>query len=226
MKGRVSEMSNKAYMGIGMNGFIAKWYAKITLKSFDEYVELASRIKSINSGKKDILEIAPGPGYLSIELRKNPDFAVTAIDISETFVEIGKNNAKDANVDVDFVVGNVSAMPFKDSQFDFIVCRAAFKNFSEPLKAINEIYRVLKPEGRALIIDLRRDITDKEIIAEVDQLNLSGWDKMMTIWTFKHMLIKRAYSTAQMKHLCEESKFEKYNIENISTGFDLLLTKI
>ena len=33
--------------------------------------------------------------------------------------------------------------------FDLVVCRAAFKNFSEPLKSLNEMHRVLKPQGRA-----------------------------------------------------------------------------
>ena len=48
-------------------------------------------------------------------------------------------------------------MPFEDNEFDFVLCRAAFKNFSEPVAALREMHRVLKPGGKALIIDLRRD---------------------------------------------------------------------
>ncbi len=48
-------------------------------------------------------------------------------------------------------------MPFESETFDFLLCRAAFKNFTEPLQALREMCRVLKPGGRALIIDLRRD---------------------------------------------------------------------
>lgn len=60
-------------------------------------------------------------------------------------------------VEVNFRQGNASAMPFADNTFDLIFCRAAFKNFSQPVEAMNEMYRVLKPGARALIIDLRKD---------------------------------------------------------------------
>ena len=39
--------------------------------------------------------------------------------------------------------------------FDFLLCRAAFKNFGQPVRALQEMCRVLKPGGRGLIIDLR-----------------------------------------------------------------------
>lgn len=48
-------------------------------------------------------------------------------------------------------------MPFSQETFDLIVCRAAFKNFSRQSDAIDEIYRVLKPGGNAIIIDLETD---------------------------------------------------------------------
>lgn len=169
-------MSKKAYIGIGMNGVIAKWYAKTVEKDYDQYRQLADRIRSILSGKKDILEVAPGPGYLSIELAKELNFKVTGLDISETFVQIASDRAKEERVDARFVVGNVSEMPFEGEQFDFVVCRAAFKNFSQPLEAINEIFRVLRPGGKALIIDMRKDATDQEIAFQVDQMKLGKWD--------------------------------------------------
>ena len=48
-------------------------------------------------------------------------------------------------------------MPFDSGSFDFVYCRAAFKNFSEPIRAIDEMNRVLKPGGKAVIVDLRKD---------------------------------------------------------------------
>ncbi len=97
----------------------------------------------------NVLEVAPGPGYLSIELAKR-GFHVTAVDISPDFVEIAKRNASEAAVSVNFLEGNVSNLPFKDCQFDFVVCSAAFKNFKDPVKALCEIHRVLKQKGKAL----------------------------------------------------------------------------
>jgi ubiquinone/menaquinone biosynthesis C-methylase UbiE len=56
------------------------------------------------------------------------------VDISKTFVEIAKRNAAAESVVVRFQAGNASALPIEDSSMDFVVCRAAFKNFSEPLR--------------------------------------------------------------------------------------------
>ena len=86
------------------------------------------------SGSK-VLEVAPGPGYFAIELAKLGNYKVTGVDISETFVEIARANAAEAKVTVDFRRGNASGMPFGSETFDFLLCRAAFKNFTEPLQA-------------------------------------------------------------------------------------------
>lgn len=59
------------------------------------------------------------------------------------------------------------------TSFDFLLCRAAFKNFSEPLLAVREMYRILKKRGRGIIIDLRRAASQKSINEFVDQMGLS-----------------------------------------------------
>lgn len=217
-------MSKKAYKGLGMNGAIAKWYTKLTVKDYEQYRELAGRIRKMFTGEKTVLEVAPGPGFLSIELAK-AGFQVTGMDISRTFVRIAGERAGEAQVSIKFIVGNVSAMPLKETQFDLVVCRAAFKNFSEPLAAINEMFRVLKPGGKALIVDMRSDITDESIAAYVNQMDASQWDKMMTSWTFKSMLRKRAYSLEQIKQLSIASKFKNYHIDPDSMGFEWWLEK-
>lgn len=217
-------MSKKACKGLGMNGSIAKWYTKLTVKDYDQYRELAGRIRKMFTGEKAVLEVAPGPGFLSIELAK-AGFRVTGMDISQTFVQIASERARDAQVSARFIVGNVSAMPLNEAQFDFVVCRAAFKNFAEPLAAVNEMYRVLKPGGKALIVDMRNDITDEAIDSYVNQLDVNQWDKMMTSWTFKSMLRKRAYSLEQVKQLSAAGDFRNYRIDPNPMGFEWWLEK-
>ena len=153
----------KPYKGWGMEGAVAKWYATLTKKSLDEFRALAQRTAEQIPPRSRVLEVAPGPGYLAIELAKLGDYQITGLDISETFVEIARANAEKANARVDFRQGNASAMPFRDAKFDFLLCRAAFKNFSDPQGALDEMYRVLKPGGQALIIDLRRNASMESI---------------------------------------------------------------
>lgn len=142
----------------GMEGVTAKWYAANTAEMMNEYVELAERIASQLAPGSSALEIAPGPGYFSIELARRGSYIVTGIDISRTFVRMAAKKAAETGVKVDFRQGSASNLPIQSDSYDFLLCRAAFKNFGEPVRALQEMCRVLKPGGKGLIIDLKGDI--------------------------------------------------------------------
>ena len=79
---------------VGIYGLTAKWYDKNSRKSrIVEMKRYADEVASHVNKNANILEIAPGPGYLSIELAKK-GFNLTGVEISADFVEIEKNNAK------------------------------------------------------------------------------------------------------------------------------------
>lgn len=218
-------METKAYKGMGMEGGIARWYAKVTRKDYAEFEKLAARLADHLQAGASVLEVAPGPGYLAIELAKFGRYSVTGLDISETFVEIARRNAADAGVQVEFRRGNASAMPFADATFDLIVCRAAFKNFSEPVKALAEMRRVLKPGGRATIIDLRRDTPKEEIYAHVDNMHVGKLNSAFIKLSFRMMLLKRAYTRPEFEKFIAESGFKNYHIQEANVGFEITLVK-
>src|SRR5690348_7654540 len=101
-----------------------------------------------------------------------------------------------ASVPVDFRHGNAAHMPFPADSFDFIICQAAFKNFSEPVLALGEMHRVLKPNGKAFILDLRRDASREAIKAEVKNMALGWCNALMTRLTL-YWLRTLALSRAQ-----------------------------
>jgi ubiquinone/menaquinone biosynthesis C-methylase UbiE len=152
-----AERKPKPYKGIAMEGMIATWYAKNTGKAIAEYRNLAKRIADGLRPGDSVLEVAPGPGYLTIELARLGCYRLAGLDISRTFIRIARENAARGGVKVSFQQGDVAAMPFADDAFDFIVCRAAFKNFGDPVGALCEMHRVLRPGGRLMIIDGDRD---------------------------------------------------------------------
>ena len=223
----VSELSAKTkhYKGLGMEGAVAKWYASLTRKSLEDFKALARRIAEQIPPNSKVLEVAPGPGYCAIELAKLGGYEIVGLDISKTFVEIASANATKAGMRVDFRQGNVSDMPFGDESFDFVFCRAAFKNFTEPKRALEEMYRVLEPGGQALIIDLRRDASKESITQTVDAMNVGAVNRVITKMTFRFMLLKRAYTKQEFEELIAETKFRALEIREDLTGLEIWLTK-
>src|SRR5436190_1642203 len=155
----VSSAPTKGYKGLGMEGFIARWYARNTGKNMEQFRKAAQDVARRVVPGSDVLEVAPGPGYMAIELDKLGSYRIVGLDIGQSFVRMATENAGKAGVQVVFVEGNASAMPFDADTFDLVYCRAAFKNFSEPLQALREMHRVLRPGGQAVIVDLRRNAT-------------------------------------------------------------------
>lgn len=217
--------TTKAYKGLPMEGIIASWYAKTTLKDLKRHKSMAKQLAEKIPENGKVLEIAPGPGYFCIELAKLGGYQITGVDISKSFVEIARKNAVETGFKIDFEEGNASNMPFANETFDFTFCQAAFKNFSEPVKAITEMYRVLKPNGMAVIVDMRHDATVEDIEQEVKGMRLDRVNEFMVKCTFDHILLKNAYSIEEMKSMIAQTPFDKYKIEIQGVGFQVWLEK-
>jgi ubiquinone/menaquinone biosynthesis C-methylase UbiE len=217
--------AQKAYKGMGMEGSVARWYEKNTRKDLDEFRRVASLLKARLAAGGDILEVAPGPGFLAIEIARDPKFRVAGLDISKTFVEIARKNAAEEDVRAEFHQGNAAQMPFAGASFDLLVCRAAFKNFSEPEKALAEMHRVLRPGGAGLIIDLRRDVPMTEIKRYVDGLHLSTVNQLFTEMTFRFMLLKRAYTKPELEKMLSGIGFAKSEVSTNDIGMDAWFEK-
>jgi ubiquinone/menaquinone biosynthesis C-methylase UbiE len=214
----------KPYKGLPMEGVVARWYARNTASDRSRFESVASAICQRVPPSGQILEVAPGPGYLAIELAKSGR-KVAALDISKSFVEMVRRNADAAGVAVDARHGNASAVPFPAESFDYVVCMAAFKNFTEPVAAINEMHRILKPNGRASIYDLRKDAPPNEIDAEVAHMGLSTVSRVLTSWIFRYGLLRIAYTSQQMRRMAEQSRFGGCEIADAGIGFEARFTK-
>jgi ubiquinone/menaquinone biosynthesis C-methylase UbiE len=191
-----------------MEGPMARWYAQQrgSTAQLELYREQAAKLTAELPDGADVLEVAPGPGYLAIEIARLGRFRVTGLDISRTFVDIATGHARKANVDVDFRHGDVREMPFPPGSFDLIVCQAAFKNFGEPVTALNEMHRVLRGGGVAVIQDMSRDATPQAIAADVKRMGGSPVSAFV-VKRVLGMLRLRAASRARFESLAAASAF-------------------
>src|ERR1700677_2093794 len=99
----------KAYKGMGMEGSTARWYDRTTRKDMPEFKALALRIAAVVPAGGAVLEVAPGPGFLSIELARR-GLQVRGVDISKTFVQIAQRNAAADGVEARFELGNAAGL--------------------------------------------------------------------------------------------------------------------
>src|SRR5947199_255270 len=119
----------KGYKGLGMEGPIARWYARITGGRAQEFRDTARWLAGPLSPGASVLEVAPGPGYVAIELARLGPYRVVGLDISKSFVTMAAENARKQGVAVEFRQGDAAEMPFDSESFDLVFCQAAFKNF-------------------------------------------------------------------------------------------------
>ena len=222
----ISTARRKPSMGVQMEGPVASWYARMTRDRRDHRANADTVARQLPAGGA-VLEVAPGPGYLAIELaQRYPGvYRITGLDISHSLVRIARDNARAAGVAIDFRHGDVANMPFEAESFDFAVCVAAFKNFPDPVAALDEIHRVLRPGGRASIFDLRKDAPREAIEQEVRDMHLSGPGAWLLMWIFRLLLLRAAYTRAALERVVARSRFGHADIVQDGIGFELRLAR-
>jgi len=107
------------------------------------------------------LEIGPGPGYVGLEWLKNTqDTRLTGLDISSDMINLAERNAREYGLAdrVKYVHSNGSKMPFEDGVFEAVFSNGSLHEWENPRGVFDEMGRVLKPDGRIFISDLKRDM--------------------------------------------------------------------
>jgi len=103
-----------------------------------------------------ILDIATGTGDVLLEIAsRNKSVRIFGIDFSRGMLELGriKINKKGYDQAVSFQIGSGECLPFADGSFDGAVCAFGIRNFSDIKLGLIEFYRILKPGGRAIILE-------------------------------------------------------------------------
>lgn len=107
---------------------------------------------------QNVLDIATGTADLAIALAKRTKSKIVGIDIAEAMLEIGKKKILKLELDnqIELQVGDSEKMIFSDHQFDLIMCGFGVRNFENLQKGLQEMYRVLKPNGNLAILEFSR----------------------------------------------------------------------
>jgi demethylmenaquinone methyltransferase / 2-methoxy-6-polyprenyl-1,4-benzoquinol methylase len=117
-------------------------------------------IKTISKYYKspDILDVATGTCDLAIEAMKLNPSKITGLDISHKMLEIGKEKVgrKGYSEKIELIVGDSENIPFNDEIFDVAMVAFGVRNFSDPLRGLSEMNRVLKSRGMIMVLEFSR----------------------------------------------------------------------
>lgn len=146
--------------------------------------------------KTKALDIGCGPGNYSIELAKK-GFLVKAMDFSEPMLARAKVKAQKQGVadKIDFLAGDIYKLPFLTKSFDVILCLGVFQTLSLPEKAIKQLQRVLKKQGRAFLTCLNKYSIKSLFLSQEKKKDLV----FLSPWQFKKLLQANGFEKVKIK---------------------------
>lgn len=131
----------------GLNRVIS-WGSDIKWREF-----VVNKVAEIQP--KKVLDVATGTGDLAIALSEISDLKIVGLDISEGMLSVGKEKIKKKNLTqrIELLHGDSENLPFEDHFFDAVTVAFGVRNFEHLEKGLSEIYRVIRPGGRLVILE-------------------------------------------------------------------------
>lgn len=170
-----------------------------------------------------LLDIGTGPGWLLIKIhRQSPDLHITGLDVSSAMVAKACENIEKAGLSdrLEVKQGCADALPFENNSFDCVVSTGSIHHWKKPEAGLNEIYRVLKPGGYALVYDLVSD-TPKSVLREAAHEFGRLW--MFLLWL--HAFEEPFYSVQGFMALPAQTLFREGQTRFVGVMYCVTLKK-
>ena len=200
------------YNAISQTGIFRRHYALVA-----DHVGLYCRAGSL-------LDIGTGPGWLLVALRRRspPELRLVGVDISSAMVATARENLKRAGyaAEIDIRVAAAEALPFPDDAFDAVVSTGSLHHWKHPLAALNEMHRVLKTGGHALVYDLVHKLPPS--VAEAARREFGSLQTRM-LWL--HSFEEPFYSPRDMEALVPATSFQRGQTQFVGVLCCLVLQK-
>ncbi len=174
------------------------------------------------------LDVAGGTGDLTAYMSKQVGSTGEVIisDINPDMLEQGRRHLMDRGIagNIKFIEANAEALPFEDNSFDCVTIAFGLRNVTDKDKALESMYRVLKPGGRLLVLEFSKPV-------------VPGLDKIYDVYSFKILpmmgkliagdaesyqylaeSIRMHPDQATLKSMMQEAGFERCSYHNMSGG--------
>ncbi len=156
-----SKNREKLYETVGGSGkffddFAGSYDAlnRVISLGFDTSWRQAAVDEMLSRSPEHVLDVATGTGdIVAIALNhRNAPLSITGMDPSVGMIRKARNKIEDRRAS--FRYAHAEDMPFDNDQFDSVIVSFGVRNFQQRAKGLNEMVRVLKPEGRLVVLEV------------------------------------------------------------------------
>lgn len=170
------------------------------------------------------LDLCCGTGDLSLALRSAfPTAQIMGLDFSRAMLSCASSKAPDAR-GLPLVQGNATAVPFGDGSFDAVTIAFGLRNLSSTEAGLAEIFRLLRPRGRAVVLEFSRPVVPvfrqtfnfyfSHILPRIGGL-VSG---SMGAYSYLPASVKAFPDQASLAALMTQTGFENVRYQNLTGG--------
>jgi len=203
---------------------------------YDRYWRKVAVNQFGNISNKTFLDVATGTADIALEIAKRHPSALQVIgmDLSQSMLKLGSNKINENNLDkeIPLIPASAENIPLKDQIFDGAITAFGVRNFSDAQKGLLEMYRVLKPNGKIVVLEfsfpkykllkwLYRLYFEK--ILPITGRIISGHK---TAYSYLPISVANFPQGEAFKELLENSGFKKVSLKTLTLGIVTLYTGI
>lgn len=204
---------------------MAAWLQELVSRKRAEaglYLEIAQLLPLSDTGR--LLDVGTGSGLqLKVIHELKPGMELYGLDLSDAAIRVALRLL--AGIPVDLREGNIERTMYEADFFDLVTCNASMSYWKNPVTCFDEIHRILKPGGVAMLFEPQKDVDVDEIV-ETIQRNLAdkSWLRRFAAANLNKFAFRRGrkvglrlYSVAELEELAARSRFGKSNrIERVT----------
>lgn len=188
---------------------------------------IAIQLSNVRKGEQ-VLDLAGGTGDLTVlfEQRVGPEGSVTLADINAQMLRTGRDRLIDKGLvgNVQYAQVNAECLPFADNSFDCVCIAFGLRNVTDKDAALRSMYRVLKPGGRAIVLEFSHPIDPvTEKVYDFYSFNLlpkiGKWvAKDEESYRYLAESIRMHPKQDELKAMMEAAEFERCEYFNMTQG--------